>query len=448
MKLLKTLALFGILLILAAYVYFYEIKGGEEREREKQISEKVFNFETDSVNVVEIRSLFNQFRFERATEGWMIKNPVETGGDKSAIDGLLNNLRNMKKVREFTINDGEQKDFGLVGRSLLVIVQFRNGERDSVRFGDNTPVNNNVFAGKGDTVVFMLAAQSKTNADKKLFDWRDKSIAKIKQDEVREMWLKNRKGEFHLVQEGNEWYLKEPREVKAENQTINNMLRKFQNDKIKSVVSENFDNAVEYRLNKPQYEVDLYLGEAKAHKQIIFSSLKDNVANGKDDSRPHVFTVDSNFTRELDKDFFALRDKKIVIDFDRNNTDSIVVIQGDSSVVFNKDTSGTWLWNGEKKVKNWKINSLFSSLSSLKADRFLLEEVESTRQYGLADPERIVRLFQGTDQTVEVHFSQPNENLNVAYGLDKKVVAEISESSFNNFEVKTTEFIEEEKDTP
>ena len=39
MKLVKTLALFVVLIILAAYVYFIEIEGGKEREKAKELQD-------------------------------------------------------------------------------------------------------------------------------------------------------------------------------------------------------------------------------------------------------------------------------------------------------------------------------------------------------------------------------------------------------------------------
>ena len=191
MSTLQTLGLFGILAILAAYVYFDEIQGGEEREKAEERAEKIIVFEPDSVAKVEIRSVFNQFLFERMADEWRILKPVQTGADKSTVDGMMTAIKNMKKVRAFNIKPGEEKDFGLVGRSSLLIFEFKNGSRDSVRFGDNTPVGGNVFVSKGDTIVYTVSSHLKNNVSKSLFDWRDKSIAKIKESDVREIKVKN-----------------------------------------------------------------------------------------------------------------------------------------------------------------------------------------------------------------------------------------------------------------
>jgi hypothetical protein len=76
-----------------------------------------------------------------------------------------------------------------------------------------------------------------------------------------------------------------------------------------------------------------------------------------------------------------------------------------------------------------------------------LEDVSSTRQYGLSRPEWIVRIFREGNQDIEVHFSSPNKDQYVAYCPDSKIVAKISETSFNNLKVNTEEFVEQETGT-
>lgn len=444
MKLVKTLILFIILAILASYVYFYEIKGGQEREKTKQLEDQVFNFEKDSVKTIEIRSALQQYYFEKNQDGWQILKPVQTDGEASTLDGLVNTLKNLKKIREFGIKKDELKDYGLVGRSTLVILTFTNGTRDSVRFGDETPVGSNVFANKIDTLVFMVAAYTKNSATKKLFDYRNKEIAKVKQSDVREFRLKNHNGQFYLIKEGSDWLLKTPVEKKADNATVSTVLRKMEYGKAKSVVSEAMANPKEYRLDRPSYQLDIYLGESKAHKKVVFSSLKDNISYAKDESRPQVFTVDSTYIKDLDKTLFELRNKNFA-EYDKDQVDSIVVRQGDSLLTFVKDTSNTWIYNGDRQAKQWKVTSLLNTINTLRAKRFLIEDVISPKGFGMDNPERIITVFSKGAILQEVKLTSPGEDQKVAFCPNTKVVAEIEESTYNNLEIKLSDFLEEKK---
>jgi hypothetical protein len=440
MNTVKTLILFVVLAILAAYVYFYEIKGGEEREEEKAFSEKIIPFEKDSGKTIEIRSIFNQFRFERQGTEWAIKNPVDTEGDKSTIDGLLNTLNNMKLTRQFTIKKGEEVNYGLVGRSYLVILEYTSGNRDSVWFGDETPISGNVFAARGDTIVFTVASHTKNNITKNLFDWRDKSVAKVSESEVRELKLKNSYGSFQLTKEGADWQIIKPRKVQADNSAINSLLRKFESGKAKSVVSESFDDPTQFNLKKPAYQIDLYVGEGKAHKRIILSKLEDNKSNVKDDSRPHVMTVDSLFIRDIDKSFFQLRYKKIS-EFDKDAIDSLVVDQGDSTLYFVKDTTNTWKLAGENAVKEWKMNSFLNSLNNLEAKNYIQENISNTTKYGFNMPHRKIACYKQGEKVQTVLLNSHNGK-KLVLSQSKGVIVEIEDSAYNSLEVKEADFVD------
>jgi len=440
MSTLKTLALFGILAILAAYVYFYEIQGGEEREKAEEVAGKIIVFEPDNVVKIELRSVFNQFLFERRGDEWRIINPVQTGADKTTIDGMMTALKNMRKVRQFSIKPGEEKDYGLVGRSSLLVFELKNGTRDTVRFGDDTPVGGNVFVSKEDTIVYTVASHLKNNVSKSLFEWRNKSIARVKQSEVKELKLNNTQGFVHLTKEGDDWKILSPREVSADNIPVNALIKKFENGIVKSVISENMDNPRTFNLENPRYTIDFYLGEGRAHKQIIMSGLVNNTSNVKEDSRPQVMTVDSSFIGDIDKSFFDLRDKKIAA-FDKNVVDSVVVSQGDSTLYFVKDTSSTWMLTGLQKVKNWKMDSFLNTINNLQAEKFLLEVVKSTTRYGLNRPERKITCYREGMQMQQLTLSTQNEK-KVVFCPSSKVVVEIQTSAYDNLEVKTADFLE------
>ena len=446
MNTLKTIALFILLALLAAYVYFYEIKGGEEREQADKIAQKIVNFEPDSIQLVEIRSVFNRFMFERIDENWKIRNPVQTEADNSVVNSLLNTLKNMTKVREFTISEGEYKDYGLVGRSYLVILENTSGIRDSVRFGDETPVGNNVFVSTEGNTVYTVASYLKNNVTKNLFDWRDKSLVKINQSDVKELRLKNEFGHFYLKKEGKNWHFSEPRSVRADNSAVDALIRKFQNGNAKAIVSESKNELEKYDLKRPAFQLDFYLGEALAHKQVNLSKVKKNTAHLIDDSRPQIMTVDSSFVKDINKSFFDLRHKKIA-EYDKGVIDSVTVVQGDSSFYFVIDTSGTWFYDGTLKVKNWKMNGFLNSINSLQATEFIQENISVPTGYGLMEPDKEVRLFSNGSQVLHLLLKSWQAK-KIAYTSRSKIIAEIASSSFNSLAVKKDEFVESPPEIP
>lgn len=247
-----------------------------------------------------------------------------------------------------------------------------------------------------------------------------------------------------MVKEGSNWNIESPRKLKGETSEVDNILRKLENGKAKSVVSEKMENPRKYRLNKPEIEIDLYIGESKAHKNIKFSSLDQNVSNVKDDSRPQIFTVDSLFQKDLNKSLFDLRYKKVYT-FNKDDIDSVIVFQGDSIVTMLKDTSDNWTFSTGEDLKTWKMNSLINNISNLSAKKFVKENAELTSKHGFRNPSRKVQLFSKNKLIVETLFGEKRDNNRIIYCPQSKIIAEVIENSFTNSEVKPKDFIEEKK---
>ena len=204
------------------------------------------------------------------------------------------------------------------------------------------------------------------------------------------------------------------------------------------------DSERKYRLNRPEIEIDLYIGESKAHKNIKFSSLENNVSNVKDDSRPQVFTVDSLFLKDLNKSLFDLRNKKIT-SFNKDEIDSAVVYQGDTTITMLKDTSDNWTFATGENLKSWKMNSFVNNINNLSAKKFIKENAEFVSKYGLKNPPRKVQLFGNNKLIVETLFGEKRESNRIVYCPQSKIIAEVIEYSFTNSEVNPNDFIEEKK---
>lgn len=440
MKLVKNLILLAVLAVLAGYVYFYEIVGGEERDAAKKETEKVFHFNADSVARVEINNYNNVFEFEREGEDWKIVKPLETRGDKSTIRSMLTSLQNAKKDRSFKTTSADLANYELSGRPLKVTVTLNNGTIDSLRFGGETPVGSNMFVSKQDTAVYTIPAYLKSSVNKKLFDWRDKSVSTIKTTDVKSFDLKNSHGSFSLEKQGANWQLTAPKKVRADNGVISSLLGKLENGRVKSVVSESMDSPRVFGLDRPAVKIDLAIGESKAHKSLIFSQLKENSANGKNDSRPYVFTVDSLFMRDLDVSLTKLRYKKFS-EFTKSLADSISLTQGDSTVTFHKDSSQVWTTLFGDSVNQAKINSFINTVSTLTAKKFLADNVHSSRNYGLAHPIRRIEIFGKDQKLADVRFADKRGLNRVAFSAVSGQIVEIEDLVYSRTELKPADYI-------
>ncbi len=379
----KTILLIVLAMALGAYVYFYEIKGGEERQQQKEAAEKLLLFNKDSVETISIHSMFSDFEFHKTADGWQIEKPVQTAADETPIHSLLSSLSSVKKIRTFTAKKEKRASYGLGSRGITISLSGKGGLKTSVKIGTATSVGSNVYASVDDSTVAIVPASLKTNASKTLFDWRDKKTVHFDRDELRELRVHNPNGDFSFTKDGMQWRMTRPLETEADRSVVDALVNKLFYAKIKSVVSETDDHLKSYRLDKPAFRIELLSGKEKSSNTVVFSKLKNGKAYGKDESRPHVFEVDASFMKPLEKTLFDFRDKSVVT-FEKKDADSLALEYNGQKMIFRKDSTNSWVFASGEKAKNWKITNVFSALSNLKAKKFLTGP--SLRRMGLDKP--------------------------------------------------------------
>ncbi len=404
----NTIILAVIAIALAAYVYFVEIKGGQQRQKEKEIAGKLFNVKKDSIDHIIIQKPNQTFEFVKKDNTWQIVQPIQTLADDSPINSVLYSLSSTKKIRTFKTSPKDLPTYGLADQSIKVTFSGHGVAEQWLKIGDRTPVGGNVFVTKDDSNVVIVSSSIKNTMDKSLFQWRDKRAIHFTKEQIREIVLKNPHGKFHFVKEGEDWMLTEPVKTKGDNPPINSILNKLEYGRVKAVAAESAKNLAKYRLKHPAFRIELFTGQEKAKLGVSFSNVKNNTAYGKDDVRPHIFEVDSFFVKPFNKTLYDYRNKKVA-KFNRDQAHRIKLIHHGQLMIVEKDTSDNWVFSTGEQAKKYKITNLLSALSNLKAQRFVEEHPKNLKKYKLApakssitvydkDGQKIIKLLVGKDR--------------------------------------------------
>ncbi|MCB9058408.1 MAG: DUF4340 domain-containing protein [Calditrichae bacterium] len=399
----NTIILVLVAAALGAYVYFYEIKGGEERQADKEREEKLINADKDSIQTLWIYDFDKVFQFSKVDDGWKIVSPVETDAEESTVNSFLATLTGAKKSRTFGVKEKDKSGYGLSRSGIMIKVSNTDGSQDSVILGDKTSIGNNMYVTKGDTFVSISPISLKDAAQKSLFSWRDKRTVHFNKDAVREFNLQTAKGSFSFEKDGSDWKVTKPLQAKADNNEVTAILNKLDFGRIKSVESENAANLQQFHLNAPAYRIELFSGAEKSKSTVMFSKLIDNQSFGKDEVRPQIFTVDSTFLRPFNKSLFDFRDKNLV-EFNKSSINRINLLNNGELLTFSKDTSDRWQISTGEPIKNYKINDLVSEVEKLKVDEFVAENPSYTFPYGLTNPKGRLELFAGDSKEIELEF--------------------------------------------
>ncbi len=98
MKFRNTLMLLVLTVAVGAYVYFYEIKGGEKREKEKEAAGKLLDVKKDSVSAITLKP--DGVELKKTGGKWELMAPVQYQADEGTVNSLLYSLESAKRDRE------------------------------------------------------------------------------------------------------------------------------------------------------------------------------------------------------------------------------------------------------------------------------------------------------------------------------------------------------------
>lgn len=443
MKTKNTLLLLAVLVAISAYVYFYEIKGGQERKKEKETASQLVPVKKDNVTGIILERPADKVKIHavKTNDQWKIIEPIETDGDKFAIEGIINSIVDSKIERVVANDTSSLQDFGLKPPEGVIVLFSKSGRKDSIFVGSKNPTDSFLFIRRDHQPKVELTSTSMSYQIKKnLFDFRDKTVLKFDKENVDKLDLKVPKGHYVVTKTGDAWVIISPVHKKADKIEVEKVLNKVKNARVRKFVVENAASLAKYGLSRPQYVFTVFLKPNQSKKTLFIGKKvdKDNVY-AKDDSRNPIMSIPKIVPEGLNVSLYDLRDKKI-LNFKRDDLSKIELIYPDSTIICQKDTSDNWMitFPDSAKTKSWKISSLLSALENLKAKEFPGKGRLLFGRAGLKMPRLRVRLYDKDSKFVESLLIGKNYNSEKTYvtNKQKKEVFGVSTKDLKNIQVR------------
>lgn len=323
-----TLILLGVLVTLFAAVYFFDVKGGEKREKETKQANQLFKAEKDSVNRLILTTANDHIVCEKRGTEWVITTPIRTQGDAQAIESSLSGILSAGIERKIADSTADLSLYGLSAPRGQVQVIINNGEHTTLMIGDENPTGDMIFVKYPvSETVYTTAKALWNNVNKKLFDLRDKKIMHFMADDVRRISIDSRKkGKVSLELVNGKWQITAPANLPANDNEVKSLLNRMANGKARNFIAEEPADLKKYGLAKPDVTINLEIGETLAQTSFLIGDTARNDGGGyfaKEETRQPVFTIEKWAVDGLKKNAFDLQDKK-VLGYDGQSADRIV----------------------------------------------------------------------------------------------------------------------------
>jgi hypothetical protein len=307
----STAIVFLVALVLAAFVYFYEVKRKPASEASSESSKPAFSLTSSDVKQIKIQRAGTTMDFERKSDGWYMTQPRSQRADGSALDGLSSTLSSVSVDRTFPATPDNLGSFGLKDPNVTLNFTLNSGATHELRFGSKDFSASSIYALIDDGKQVSLMSDSLYNsADKSSDDFRDKSLTTVATADANSFDLVNSSGEVSGTKKDNNWTLSKPRAVGGDRAKIDALLGAVGTGQISKFVSDTNASLAKYGLDRPAVRFQAKLADGKA---VQLEVGKKDGANyyARDLSHPGVFQVNDNLYSILSDKYIDLRDKQI-----------------------------------------------------------------------------------------------------------------------------------------
>jgi hypothetical protein len=142
-----TLVLLVVCLLLGGYLYFYEIKGGEQREKAKEAENQVWKLEGKDIRQIDLLSSSQHITAVRQGENnWALTSPRALDADSDELNSLANSASNIRRESVLESNATDLAKFGLSPAKSSLRLKTKAGKEYAIGFGNSNPTGNSAYA--------------------------------------------------------------------------------------------------------------------------------------------------------------------------------------------------------------------------------------------------------------------------------------------------------------
>ena len=270
---------------------------------------RLLRFEKNEVRKVTLVYPDKKITLEKKEEEWEITSPLKTKGDKWEIEGLLDDLKNLR-IEKFVEERAEDLKKYSLDKPLFRVEIWLGKDMAYKGLDFGKEEENLVYVARsGLGQVFAVNKDKMKRLKKTLFELRDKVVFSFSLDEVKEIDLSYQDKKLVLVKEKDKWRMTHPKSGEVEKDKVEDLLWTVKDLEATSFEKEKAKDLSPYGLDKPEVKLVLKLKEGKKILYLGKTVKKggEERVYGKVEGDPRVFTVREYIKEDLMKepeDFF------------------------------------------------------------------------------------------------------------------------------------------------
>ena len=330
---------------------------------------KVISLNQDDISKLEVkRKNGEDVVLSRAgASNWKITAPKVLVADSSSVSTVLYNLSPMDGATLIQDKASDLKQFGLVDPAAVVIATEKDGKTQSVLFGDETPTGDSAYVMlSGDSKVYSVPKNTKSNLDKGLNDLRDKRLMPVDFDKLSSMEINGAKLHLTFASQDGKWTVRSPANLRGDTSKMETII-----EKLRTATMDPGAPDAEMKKAASLFASGSTIASLKATDGAGSQELQVRKSGGayyaKTTAMDGVYKVPNELGDAVDKDAEDFREKR-VFDFAEEDPDKVELHDGSKAYFLTR--SGEDWWSDGKKMDPLSVQDFLRAIRTLTATKF------------------------------------------------------------------------------
>lgn len=393
-------ALFLVALALGAFVWFYQVRGAEQRKQAEEQAKRLFpELTAEDLRAIELRtSDGTDVRLEFGERGWRIVRPIDFPADEAALSGITSNLADL--ASEGSVSDPQAPEVYGLGADAAEVRFSAKGVDHVVRFGKKTPVDYNTYAtADGGAAVYVVASYRANAFQRSLDDLRERRVLRFDRDAVDHVELAWPGGGATLEKREGAWRVVAPLDAPADARTVDDLLADLSFLRADAFL-EPPDPKLEAAFAAPAFRAVLRApGEADGPPREWTFAVGPAVEGGRAarGSEPTLYRIAAERLEDFPRRLAAYRQRTLAefASSDARGLELVFQPAGQAPVTLRVERTDTGWTSQPEAIAPGKAARLVTELSRLRAEDIAADEMGEAElaKLGLGPPRVILRAF-------------------------------------------------------
>ena len=257
MKSKNLLILAAIVLVVFAYIVFFERHRPTSDEAASAAEKVLLDFEQDDVAAILIERGESRVLLEKTGEEWYLREPLDFPADESIVSSTLGSFANLTADRRLTAEEVDPIEYGLDAPVAEVTLRMGDGSERSLAVGEELPLGSKRALrvdGGGDVVI--AAGWFVSDLEREIDDWRSRDVADLAEDDVASIDIDSGADSIRAVRLEDSWQLLRPLTDMADGDHLAGVISDLRSMRIEEFLDDGVD-PLELGLDLPAYEITI-----------------------------------------------------------------------------------------------------------------------------------------------------------------------------------------------